>query len=285
MTDIITQVPTSSSRVWREIHRALLDLKNGFSWKLGVGEVSLWFYPWLNNTPLCNQQWCWRNAKVIGGDNRDISSAIQKISHLILDWQYLLGDDVTIQSRPKEIVWNPPPDGFIKFNADGSCCSTNSHLGIGGVARDSRADWVFGISGNVGVGSILKAELLAIYYGLSSLWDRGFRRVVCESDSLEAVKFITHHRISPFHRYDGILAKILNLLRKDWVVQINHIYREANFGADLLAKMGVDQVDVLRFWDSPLAAASLILLSDRSGTVHIESVIHAMAKKSPSNFL
>ncbi|KAJ1430287.1 Ribonuclease H-like superfamily [Sesbania bispinosa] len=123
--------------------------------------------------------------------------------------------------------WQPPTEGFIKLNTDGSCLTINSHLGIGGVIWDTSANWVFGFSGNGGVG------------------------------------------VSSFHRYATILAKISDLLRLDWVVQVQHVYREANFGADALAKLGVDQDQAFQIWESPPVAASLALLSDRSGCVHL----------------
>ena len=44
--------------------------------------------------------------------------------------------------------------------------------------------WIVGFSGFSGFSGNLKPELLAIYFGIKLAWDRGFRHVMCVSDSL-----------------------------------------------------------------------------------------------------
>ncbi|KAJ1403544.1 Ribonuclease H superfamily [Sesbania bispinosa] len=90
--------------------------------------------------------------------------------------------------------------------------------------------------------------------GFGFLW--GYRKVICESDSLEAVKLVSSHAVSSFHEHALLLAKIHYLLKRDWIVSIIHTYRETNFVADCFAKLGVGQLEECRIWSSPPAGAS-----------------------------
>jgi ribonuclease HI len=57
--------------------------------------------------------------------------------------------------------------------------------------RNAGGAWVHGFFENLGVTTILHAELMAIYKGLLLVWDLNIKDLWCYSDSKNAIKLIT----------------------------------------------------------------------------------------------
>ncbi|KAJ1415707.1 Ribonuclease H domain [Sesbania bispinosa] len=55
--------------------------------------------------------------------------------------------------------------------------------GYGGLFRDSSGRWLNGFFGSLRHVDIVKAELFAMLQGLSIAWMRGYRSILCYSDS------------------------------------------------------------------------------------------------------
>lgn len=65
-------------------------------------------------------------------------------------------------------------------------------------------------------------------------WDKGFKDVLLETDSRVALLMINNKKRDD--SYNVILVdKCRQILQREWIVQIEHIYREANMVADWLA--------------------------------------------------
>ncbi|CAJ2678133.1 unnamed protein product [Trifolium pratense] len=69
------------------------------------------------------------------------------------------------------------------------------------------------------------------------LWKLSWRSIVCYPDSLKAVSLIKDG-VLHFHTFANEIHNIRQLLRRDWNVVIDHILREGNKCADILAKLG-----------------------------------------------
>lgn len=125
--------------------------------------------------------------------------------------------------------------------------------------------WCFGVSAFVGVSEILKAELLAILFGLRLCWDRGCRKLIVLTDSQLTLSLVLNG-CGLFHVYVVVLSIIKEFLARDWLVRFEHILREGNAVADLLAKD--DACADLRFQclEAPPLAALLLLADDYRGT-------------------
>ena len=123
---------------------------------------------------------------------------------------------------------------------------------------------VLRFKGSVAVADNLLPELLAICMGLMIVWERLLRRVHCESDSLEAIPLI--HTAEEHHCYSALLAEIRDWVRKDWMVKISHVLREANQCADHLAKDGAVSGESLIFMEDPPAGVLDCLREDFLGT-------------------
>ncbi|XP_054817146.1 uncharacterized protein LOC129316799 [Prosopis cineraria] len=81
----------------------------------------------------------------------------------------------------------------------------------------------------------LEAELWAVLLGLKEGWDLGYRKVIAESDALEAMHLVSVNT-PPLHQYLNIIDEIHSILGKDWQASLCHINREGNEVANYLAK-------------------------------------------------
>ena len=82
--------------------------------------------------------------------------------------------------------------------------------------------------------SVLSPELWGLLHGLRMAWDHGFRRLQVGVDNKSIVHIL--ERAHPPANENAILVKaIRELLARDWIVQMEHAYREVNCAADFLA--------------------------------------------------
>ncbi|PPD73938.1 hypothetical protein GOBAR_DD29131 [Gossypium barbadense] len=62
--------------------------------------------------------------------------------------------------------WFKPQVGWMKLNRDRALNLRTKEIGVGGLIRDCRSDWVVGFCRFVGLCSLLQAELWAILEGI-----------------------------------------------------------------------------------------------------------------------
>ncbi|KAK8690240.1 hypothetical protein V6N13_088941 [Hibiscus sabdariffa] len=86
--------------------------------------------------------------------------------------------------------WCPPGDGWMKLNSDGVRSSLDGDASCGGVLRDHNGGWIRGFSKFIGKCSVVEVELWGIARGLDLAWDMGYRRVMVESDSADALHLL-----------------------------------------------------------------------------------------------
>ncbi|KAF9667295.1 hypothetical protein SADUNF_Sadunf15G0007900 [Salix dunnii] len=90
----------------------------------------------------------------------------RNIWRMAIDSHMAWGEDMKVTKEKIQILWQRPPWDFVKINVDGSSL------------------------GNPGVARILFPELLAIAKGLKLAWDRGYRKIICHSDSKDALRLL-----------------------------------------------------------------------------------------------
>ncbi|KAL6512028.1 hypothetical protein OROGR_021625 [Orobanche gracilis] len=79
-----------------------------------------------------------------------------------------------------------------KLNIDGSFTSVNGNkMDFGGVMRNDKGPWLFGLVGHSRGGTPFVAESLALLHGLKIAWSKGYRSIICETDCAELVKAVT----------------------------------------------------------------------------------------------
>lgn len=149
--------------------------------------------------------------------------------------------------EPLQIGWKPPSAGFIQICVDGSV--KDGMMSIGGVARDEYGNWQVGWAGKSGEGDILQAEMLAFYHGLQVARVRGYSDVEIRSDSTEVVRLI-NQGASPRHPLYTLVEECRSLMLSFSSVNVGHVYREANYVADLMAEEG-HNFDNIRMFSQP----------------------------------
>ncbi|MED6185653.1 hypothetical protein PIB30_059142 [Stylosanthes scabra] len=111
-----------------------------------------------------------------------------------------------------------PIADFVKINCDGSIMPNGHLAGLGCLVRDCHGEW-----------------------------DWGFRRVISETDCLDAFLLLNHGYISPDSDHLDLLHKICAVLHRDWSVRVCLLQPSANTAADLIAKKRRVYNHLLRF--------------------------------------
>ncbi|CAI0624775.1 unnamed protein product [Linum tenue] len=137
----------------------------------------------------------------------------------------------------KHVSWKPPREGWIQLQTDGSFYSSTSSAAAGGLLRDHLGRCSKTFVCNLGSCSITCAELKAATVGLKIAWDEGHNKVELNLDSETAIAIIKNS-VDDDHRHRLLATTINKLLRLEWEVKINHVYREMNSAADYLANVG-----------------------------------------------
>lgn len=135
------------------------------------------------------------------------------------------------------ISWRPPQPEWIKINTDGSLNRATGMGSTGGIIRNNSGEWCGDFICNIGFVSVVEAELQGLMHGLELAWRLNFRRVYVEINSLEAYNLVNDHEEGRGYNCD-IVRGIEVLMNREWVVTLEHIYREANLVADCLASLG-----------------------------------------------
>ncbi|KAJ8763628.1 hypothetical protein K2173_003100 [Erythroxylum novogranatense] len=111
------------------------------------------------------------------------------------EFQHALLSTQALQGRPTReerlVAWLPPPLGWVKVNSDGAYRSSLHRATASRVVRDWVGNWINGFAYNIGICSVISAELWGILQGLQLVWNDGYRNVVVESDSNLAVNALT----------------------------------------------------------------------------------------------
>ncbi|KAL9457182.1 hypothetical protein AB3S75_006260 [Citrus x aurantiifolia] len=103
-------------------------------------------------------------------------------------------------------------------------------------------------------------------------WQRGFRRIWVEVDS-KTVTQILENPTTPVNEHHSLILAIRELISRDWVVKVNHIYREANIAADFLASFSLSCPLGLQVLTVAPPNLQSILRNDVSGVAHSRLVV------------
>ncbi|CAN1147271.1 Putative ribonuclease H protein At1g65750, partial [Linum perenne] len=116
------------------------------------------------------------------------------------------------------------PSDCITINTDGAVLQPHSQAAAGGILRTFLGRPVSTFAANLGSCSIMRAELRAAEIGLMIAWDRGYKKVHLQLDSLAAVTAILGNQEED-SRHNRTLDAINELRSRDWEVTISHIFR------------------------------------------------------------
>lgn len=86
---------------------------------------------------------------------------------------------------------------------------------------------------NIGMCSVTMAKLWGFYQGLCMAWQQGCRCISVEVDSLCVTQLVSNP-VAHTYEYGPLLQAIKDLIKQDWHITVQHVYREANHAADFL---------------------------------------------------
>ena len=115
--------------------------------------------------------------------------------------------------------------------------------------RLANGEWLWGFAMHLVVTNNTMAELWGIREALVRAWTNGYYRVCLQTDSLLAYKWLKTNEDYPME-FANLILDCRWLLNRDWEACVEHIWREANSCADLLAKRGASQSEQEVLYDT-----------------------------------
>lgn len=223
-------------------------------------------------TILCWHIWTSRNQVVFERRTRTTADHLRIIKIMLQEAEMLIESKNQLRLRQEIMIgWSEPPTEWVKVNVDGSALGNPGQSAAGGLCHDKDGNWLFGFNIKMGNGSAYQAEVFAIWQGLQLAWDRGFERVIIESDSAMAI----HQIMKPIEQashWDPIVQKCKDLLARNWECVLKKIYREGNTCADVMASSFYHLNNGLHVFDNPPPEVAFSLLGDRMGIVRPRAI-------------
>ncbi|XP_028116744.1 uncharacterized protein LOC114314462 [Camellia sinensis] len=106
----------------------------------------------------------------------------------------------------------------------------------------------------------LKLNYGGVYKGLTIILQKGFNKVIVETDAQEVVKLLEEGP-GDKHPYKGLVEDARNIFNGCQCVA-QHVYREGNLCADALAKLGAAQPeDILVVNNAPAEIRDLLVVN------------------------
>ncbi|KAF7819384.1 Non-LTR retroelement reverse transcriptase [Senna tora] len=247
-------------------------LNFNFSRNLGYGEIE-----WnLHFGVTCWMAWKWRNEFIFNGRTSGVGDPalyIHQYCRFVRSAFSLVGKEGQGSRVAVRIAWVPPPDGWIKVNVDGSVDPGSfGSSACGGVLRDRDGNFLCGFSRNVGSCSITLTELWGVLSGLQVAWNRGFKKVIIETDCLNAKRLI-YQNFEEGYCSAQLVDEIHKSIAQDWDVVVQHVFKEANFVADKIAQLGHYEDFGIRIIEQPPDCIHKLLYEDIHGRGVLRSCI------------
>ncbi|KAK2638782.1 hypothetical protein Ddye_026577 [Dipteronia dyeriana] len=135
-------------------------------------------------------------------------------------------------------VWCPPSYPLIKANTHG-CSKGNPWDGAcQGVFRNGNSSFIGGLSHNLGVCTSFVAEMQAALHVICIAYDRGWRWLWLETDSMDVISCFSNPNYSPLWQLHNFWLHSKYLINQMHFV-IMHTFRERHMVADILANEGL----------------------------------------------
>ncbi|KAK9265995.1 hypothetical protein L1049_012495 [Liquidambar formosana] len=210
--------------------------------------------------------WLSRNKCVFNQHPCPIRTQIHTIVSHATEFFHLIQHPLRpIYTRTQQLIHClPSSDPWVTLNIDGSSLGNPGCAGAGGLIRNSVGVWLKGFYHHIGSTTSVCAELWAIRDGLQLAWSMGHRHVILQLDAQIVISLLTQ-QMAPTPWHLTLVTDCRSLLQRDWQVQIQHVYREANKCADFLAKYGASQVTNFVILNDPPSDLVAILLWDALG--------------------
>ncbi|KAK7345282.1 hypothetical protein VNO77_15882 [Canavalia gladiata] len=102
-------------------------------------------------------------------------------------------------------TWRCPPNGWVCLNTDGS---------------------------------VYFGRIMGGFHDLKLAWDIGWKKAKVDIDSTNALALVKNSTVGNDDVTCALVSEINDLVRKDWLVEFSHVFRESNCAVDRLAHLG-----------------------------------------------
>lgn len=236
-----------------------LDWKNQISVNISHHGVSWKSFNWHESFIfICWFIWKWRNKGIFDPLFKSPTHPFQIILQYTNEWFTIIAKPANCEGQQATLFhWIKPLTGYFKLNVNGA----RSALGISGagsVLSNWSGDWIQGFSHHIGDGEVLKAEVWGIFVGIKMVVDLHVRNLIIESDSAIAVNLL-NSSCYDLHPLATIVGNCHALMQLFASCSIQHVLREQNTVADLLAKDSINLFVGTVFFNSPCSCFSCCL--------------------------
>ncbi|GLJ27097.1 hypothetical protein SUGI_0531370 [Cryptomeria japonica] len=150
--------------------------------------------------------------------------------------------------KHRDVVWQAPLPGWLKLNFDGESKGNQGRSGLGAIVWDEFRDTLKAFSGPVGIATNNVAEISALEVGLKWCAFKRINKLVIEGESQVILNWISSSKFQNW-QLDNWTPRIKTFLDLIGDFHIQHVYRERNKVADVLANLGVEE-SIVREFDS-----------------------------------
>ena len=88
--------------------------------------------------------------------------------------------------------------------------------------------------------------------------------IILEMDSTSAIALLTSNSVI-FHPYGPVIQRVCDFLKRSWIVERRHAFREPNRSVDTLATFGYLHQLGVAFYELPLISLGSFLHEDLAG--------------------
>ncbi|GKU86855.1 hypothetical protein SLEP1_g1329 [Rubroshorea leprosula] len=224
--------------------------------------------PWdLAFVAICWFIWLARNKAMFEGDREWIVAKEAMLRFHLVEARYILNRNPPIGTlRYDELLvrWEKPPPGYVKINVDGIARGTSRASATSSVCGDSNGDWCFGFTQQLGMGITIRVDLYASWKGVQLAWEKGYKKVIIEADSLLAKQKLEQHG-GATNLLLVLCRGCIELLNRNSDCELRHVFREANSCVDVMASSFYHLEPGLHFFEEPSDGVRTTLREDLLG--------------------
>ncbi|KAK1563422.1 hypothetical protein Q3G72_027346 [Acer saccharum] len=132
-----------------------------------------------------------------------------------------------------QVVWRAPPLHWIKVNSDGLSKGNPGPAAYGAVYRSSEGDFIGCFAMKIGCNTSFFAELSAVIHAIEIAYQRGWRMLWIESDSIAVLQCLQNNKFCCPWLLRNKWLYCLDYM-KSMTLGFSHIYMKGNCIADRL---------------------------------------------------
>ncbi|XP_074377163.1 uncharacterized protein LOC141718682 [Apium graveolens] len=201
--------------------------------------------------------WFWRNKKVWEDKTITADLAMEMSFRYVVEWRKARKVSKRQTTRTETETakiskkWCPPPQDYLKLNVDASFFPQADAFSVGMVIRSHNGDFVGAkVTTLPRPSTVLEAESIGIREALTSVLQRGERKLIVESDSLLSIQAV-HHKKNYLLEVGHVIEDCKMFLHSMPDCRVTHIRKQANKVAHSTARIPCSIICSIVFTSPP----------------------------------